>query len=253
MLIKIDSHFRRLGLNSGAVIHVGAHEAEEREIYLDLNLAPRVWIEAQPSLATALSARLHAPEDQVVQGAAWSERGMSFDFNVSSNSQSSSVLEFGTHSESYPDVTYIQTVKVKSIVLEDVLSDLESVTLLNLDIQGAELQALRGAGRALGKVKAIYTEVNFEKVYKDCALIGEIDDYLREFGFKRVLTFRTMDGWGDALYLSKNTRRRLSPSIWITRNQIRFIYLLELRAPKITKHLAAIIYKLGSLRKPWSS
>jgi hypothetical protein len=46
MLISINSHFHRLGLNSGAVVHVGTHEAEERELYLDLNLAPRVWIEA---------------------------------------------------------------------------------------------------------------------------------------------------------------------------------------------------------------
>jgi FkbM family methyltransferase len=233
MLIKIDDHFRRLGLSSGAVVHVGAHEAEERKLYLDLNLVPRIWIEAQPKLAAALSIKLHPPDDQILQGAAWSEVGMTFDFNVSSNSQSSSVLEFGTHSQNYPDIEYVKTVKVHSIVLEDVLSDLKSVTLLNLDIQGAELQALRGAGRALEKVKAIYTEVNFEEVYKDCALIAELDAYLREFGFKRVLTFQTKDGWGDALYLHNNYRHRFSPRIWATRNKFRFIWFLESYSPRL--------------------
>lgn len=227
MLIKIDHHFRRLGLSAGAVVHVGAHEAEERHLYLDLNLTPRIWIEAQPNLATALSAKFKSPEDRVVQGAAWSERGMSFDFNISSNSESSSVLEFGTHSENYPDITYVQTVEVNSIVLEDVLSELESVTLLNLDIQGAELQALRGAGRELTKVKAVYTEVNFEEVYKDCALIGELDEYLQEFGFKRILTFHNQGGWGDALYLNVNVRHGFLPSIWVARNQLRLKWFLE--------------------------
>ena len=227
MLIKIDTLFHKLGLNQGAVVHVGAHEAEERELYLALNLNPRVWIEAQPTLATTLTNRLHAPDDLVLQGAAWSERGLSFDFNVSSNSQSSSVLELGTHERNRPDITYVKTVKVNSIVLEEVLSKYDSVTLLNLDIQGAELQALRGAGRELTKVKAIYTEVNFEEVYKDCALIGDLDSHLKKFGFKRIITFRTQFGWGDALYLDKNTRRRFSLSIWRTRNHFRFDRLLE--------------------------
>lgn len=226
VLIKIESHFERLGLDSGSVIHVGAHEAEEREIYLALNLSPRVWIEAQPNLVAKLQNRLHPPEDQVLQGAAWSEPGISFDFNVSSNSQSSSILHFGTHLKNYPDIVKVQTIKVTSLVLEDVLAGLENVTLLNLDIQGAELQALRGAGKELEKVKAIFTEVNFEEVYKDCALIGELDEYLKEFGFKRVLTFRTQAGWGDALYLSENSIPRMSPRLLMAKNQLRLQYLL---------------------------
>ena len=238
MLLSINSHFHRLGLNSGAVVHVGAHEAEERELYLDLNLAPRVWIEAQPSLATALTNRLHAPDDQILQGAAWSERGVTFDFNVSSNSQSSSILELGTHSKNHPDITYVKTIKVNSIVLEEVLSKFDSVTLLNLDIQGVELQALQGARRELTKVKAIYTEVNFEAVYKNCALISDLDSYLKEFGFKRVLTFRTKNGWGDALYLGKSTRPRFSPSLWKARNQFRLVWFLEWGVPKLRNLLS---------------
>lgn len=239
MLIKIDNHFKRLGLDSGAVVHVGAHEAEERGVYLALNLTPRVWIEAQPSLAAALSSRMNSPEDSVLQGAVWSERGITFNFNVSSNSQSSSVLEFGTHAKNYPDITTVKTIEVESMVLEDVFADFKNITLLTLDIQGAELQALWGAGRELAKVKAIFTEVNFEKVYKDCALIDELDSYLRGFGFKRVLTFRTQAGWGDALYLSKNVRNRSSHTLWATRIRLHIRWTLEWGSPKLRKLLAS--------------
>lgn len=215
MLINITPLFGRLGLNSGCVVHVGAHEAEELGLYLKLNLSPRIWIEAQPRLASLLVDRLRPPHDLVLQGAAWSERGIPFQFKISNNSQSSSVLDFGTHAINYPDVTTIETVEVHSVVLEDVLSGLKDVTLLNLDIQGAELQALKGAAKELEKVKAIYTEVNFEEVYKECAVIGELDEYLMQFGFKRVLTIRTRAGWGDALYLKKEISTHLSPLFWL--------------------------------------
>ena len=50
----------------------------------------------------------------------------------------------------------------------------------------------------------IYTEVNIQEVYKGCNLIGELDDYLRRFGFERVAQQIYTDlGWGDAFYMKK--------------------------------------------------
>ena len=71
----------------------------------------------------------------------------------------------------------------------------------NFDIQGAELMALKGAGKAIEYAKALYLEVNTEEVYKGGCLISEIDDYLSTYKFKRVLTKMTEYGWGDALYV----------------------------------------------------
>lgn len=50
-------------------------------------------------------------------------------------------------------------------------------------------------------IDIIYTEVNFEEVYKGCCLVGELDNFLKEWGFTRVLTDDTPKLWGDALYL----------------------------------------------------
>jgi hypothetical protein len=71
-----------------------------------------------------------------------------------------------------------------------------------LDIQGAELKALKGMEEYLSKIDYIYTEVNSDYVYKDCALIGEVDEYLEKFGLKRVETqIYTEYRWGDAFYI----------------------------------------------------
>ena len=75
---------------------------------------------------------------------------------------------------------------------------------MNLDIQGAELLALQGIGEELTNLKAIFTEINTDYVYQECALITEIDQYLSNFGFERVETVMWSDHpWGDALYLKK--------------------------------------------------
>ena len=44
-----------------------------------------------------------------------------------------------------------------------------------------------------------------KEIYKDCAL-GEIDDYLSRFNFKRVETQWSNAGWGDALYIKNNIK-----------------------------------------------
>ena len=63
---------------------------------------------------------------------------------------------------------------------------IEKLNFVNLDIQGVELRALKSMEKYLQYVKYIYTEVNTEQVYKGCNLIGEIDEYLKRFGFVRV-------------------------------------------------------------------
>ena len=61
--------------------------------------------------------------------------------------------------------------------------------------------ALKGASKYIQHVKAMYLEVNEKKLYKNCGLIADIDLFLSDFGFKRVLTDITQYGWGDALYI----------------------------------------------------
>lgn len=126
-------------------------------------------------------------------------------FNISNNIQSSSILEFGTHSEEHPWVVYTDKVLKKSITVDTFFEkndlDASKYNFWNFDIQGAELIALKGATKSLQYVKALYLEVNEKELYKGCALIYEIDDFLSKHNFKRVLTKITRHGWGDALYL----------------------------------------------------
>jgi hypothetical protein len=89
------------------------------------------------------------------------------------------------------------------IILE---SNIQKITFIpynfiNLDIQGAELKALKGMEEYLPNIDYIYTEVNNDQVYKGCNVVTEIDEYLKTFGFHRVETSWCENyRWGDAFY-----------------------------------------------------
>lgn len=201
MLIDIRKILKSQNL-SGAVIHCGAHLAEENNLYRSLNLEPRYWVEAQSALCEILESRLKSDQDNVIRGAIWEFDGENLELIITNNSQSSSLLELGTHKETYPEVVEVNREFCPTVTLKTIVDKIVGpIALINLDIQGTELHALRGAGNSLNRVGMIYSEVNFGEVYKGCGQISELDRLLKGFGFRRVLTFRVQSAdWGDALY-----------------------------------------------------
>ena len=124
--------------------------------------------------------------------------------NIADNGQSSSILEFGTHKKSYPNISYLSSKEVDVIPLDNWIDEnnenRELYNFVNIDIQGYELEALKGMIKQLKYVDYLYLEVNFRQVYKNCSELKDIDNFLNIYGFKRVGMFRTNKGWGDAIY-----------------------------------------------------
>jgi FkbM family methyltransferase len=203
MLISVSQLTKILKVHSIGVVHVGAHLAEERQDYLENNWGKTLWIEAVNQNVEYIKNLIFQSGDLCIQALVWSESGKELDFNVSSNSQSSSIYEFGSHSKNYPDIVMSNKISLKTVRLDEIIPKDFIFDFVNLDIQGAELEALKGLGKKIETVKFIYTEVNKEEVYKGCPLISDIDEYLLSFGFIRVAVFWTNEGWGDAFYMRK--------------------------------------------------
>jgi FkbM family methyltransferase len=210
MLIDFRKLFPKYGIKPKGVLHVGANVGEEAPVYLELGIKRQLWVEANPDIAAKLADNLTTlgnNENSVVMNFAASDENGETILHVSNNgSQSSSILELGTHKVVHPDVHYVSDVEVSMQRLDTALSPYESfiqeIDFLNMDIQGAELKALKGMGDLLNNFKWAYLEVNKAELYKGCALVEEIDTYLLGFGFKRVETFWCGNtGWGDALYI----------------------------------------------------
>lgn len=85
----------------------------------------------------------------------------------------------------------------------------DRIDVIKIDTQGSELAILKGADRALRNVQAVEVEVEFNPLYEDVPLFGEIDAFLRERGFV-LWRFRDMahyaqegtpvDWWGEEFF-----------------------------------------------------
>ena len=205
MLIPVSELVTDFELKVNGVLHVGAHLAEESAEYERFNWTPVIWIEAQENLVKTLRQKLEPKGNKIIEAAVLDQNNIELVLNISSNSQSTSLLQFGTHSESYPSVKITDQVVVKTKRLDSLIDKNQMPNFINLDIQGVELKALHGLGKLIDEVKYIYTEVNRIEVYKNCTLIRELDIFLRSKGFKRIATrWHWLEGWGDALYAREN-------------------------------------------------
>ena len=203
MLISLHELIKKYNIIFKGILHVGAHECEELndyEKYLDRNKI--LWIEALNDKVEFCKNKYNNIQ---IENAVVSDKIENIKFNISNNGQSSSILELGLHKYFHPHVWYINSFMIETKLLKDIICNYDiNYNFLNLDIQGAELKALKGMESYLNKVDYIYTEVNSDYVYENCALITELDEYLLKFGLHRVETKWCENyRWGDAFYIRK--------------------------------------------------
>jgi FkbM family methyltransferase len=192
------------------VLHLGAHWGEEAGFYVgSLKVDRVIWVEALPEAVRILKQNVADNPKHTVYQACLSDRtGDKVKFNIANNQgQSSSFLEFGIHLEKHKEVKFIGSLEMTTVTCYDLLCATFPVFdknwFLNVDLQGAELKAIRGMGSLFHQFKYAYVEVNREELYKGCALVGEIDSYLAGFGFVGVKEKWTGAGWGDKMYVRK--------------------------------------------------
>ena len=194
---------KKYNLEYQNLCHVGAHKGDEIDDYSGLNLEKVVLIEPITANFLILQERIKYLENfRAIQVAAGDYDGETT-MNLASNDlQSSSILHPHLHLTEAPDVLFDGEELVKVDKLDSILGSDFQLDFLVIDVQGFEMHVLRGAVESLLSAKYLFIEVNRGETYFDCAKVWEIDTWLKEFGFQRVLT-RWWDLWGDSLYIRK--------------------------------------------------
>lgn len=207
MLIPFQDLFRRRGIKPAGVLHLGANSGQEAQEYQKVGVPKVIWVEAIPKIHQELVRNVERiPGHVALRACVGDEDGKPVTFHVASNGgQSSSVLELGTHKTEHPSVHYVgdiktEMVRVDTLLLRHHIALPPGPWFLNADLQGAELMALKGMGNLIWEFQWAYLEVNERPLYVGCPLVGEIDEWMAERGFRGVETKMTGFGWGDKLF-----------------------------------------------------
>ena len=115
------------------------------------------------------------------------------------------------HAAAAPDALVTGTEEVEVERLDDVDVVLPGErAYLKLDVQGAELEVLRGAVRTLEAVRVVEAELSTVELYEGQALLADVVDHLRGAGFDPIglePSFRDR-ATGDLLQVNGWFRRR---------------------------------------------
>lgn len=207
MIIPMARLVSEFGVRPRAILHVGAHLGEEAAAYHEAGAEYVLWVEANPELMGTLSDNVSRyPEQFAVQAAISDTLGATATLHLCSFTMASSLLVPKEHLTTYPGMHYSRSLEVETTTIDTLLRvshlGYDHFDFLNIDIEGAELLAFKGAEQTLPHLKWVYLEVNTREMYEGCAMVDEVDAYLGERGFDRVIS--ADEGWDhgfmDALY-----------------------------------------------------
>jgi len=169
------------------VVDVGANVGQfsllVRALHAD---AMSVAFEPLPD-AAARYRQVFADDKRVVlhEAAVSPERGTAT-MHISASADSSSLLPISDRqSELFPGTEEVGTADVEVGPLDAFVAG-ELVTapaMLKIDVQGFELEVLRGSVSLLAAFDYVYVEASFEALYEDQALFDDVAAFLKEQGF----------------------------------------------------------------------
>jgi FkbM family methyltransferase len=197
--------------DSPVIVDGGANIGTVTDTFLKHYRNPTIHaFEPRPDAAQTMETKYAYQPNVHVHMCALGSADDTLSLNIIGHETSSSFLQPSNINHTYhPNEMQVKariSVPVKRL---DSVLDCE-IDLLKLDLQGYELEALKGCGELLWRIKTITTEVEFVPLYDGQPLFSDIDLFLREQDFK---LFNLYELWtqedgqltaGDAAYL--NTR-----------------------------------------------
>lgn len=213
MLIPLNLLVTKYKIVTKGIIHIGAHLAEEAEIYNTCEFEKVLWIEGNIDLIPFLENKILNYPTQKVYHAMIDSLERDTTFHITNNLQSSSIFALKEHSTQYPGIVVEKIISCKTQRLDNFLKQNKiqhtDYNFLNLDIQGNELNALKSLGTILNNFDYVYTEIQITELYEKSHNLLQLDLFLYSQGFRRVETDLTYLSWGDAFYVRYSSKRNI--------------------------------------------
>lgn len=207
-LKQIIQHFNK---PITGVIHVGAFIGEEISTYLDNGIEHARFFEPQDEQFAILKSKCdNSAKDYLAYKVAIGSKDENKNLYISErdggiyngSGASSSLLRPKVHLSEHPEVRFVDKIVTEVKTLDSYNFD-KNFNMMNIDVQGFELEVLKGASNTLQNIDYIICEVNRDEVYEGCPHINDISDYLNTFHFSLIHAEWQSKSWGDALYVRR--------------------------------------------------
>lgn len=180
--VTLDVIRRRFASHRGIVLDIGAFDGDSAT-YLAKKLPGNRIIAFEPdpkSFNEAVNNCRGFRNIEVVNLGLSDQAGV-VDFHVTNDRVSSSLLPLGER----PEFSQTGTIKVGVTTLDEYMKEVTGeILLIKLDIQGAELKVLKKATATLNRTRLVLTEMLNESLYTGAGRYYEVDEVLRQAGFK---------------------------------------------------------------------
>lgn len=190
------------GFKPTGILHIGASELNEAQIYKDMGVSKVIWVEALPHDEKREN-KAKEFGHELFEHLPLSDKCECIEFYVSNNEVSSSMLPFKRHAEVYPDIVVKKKLRMMTVRADTLFGKglPPEIDTLVIDVQGAELKVLEGMGKLLEQIQRAFLEVNLKEMYSGCVLKPELDDWMAKAGFGNSEFYPVHDEeWGEGFW-----------------------------------------------------
>ncbi len=226
MNAEVTQKLRNAGISVNGVIMIGAHYAQELPYYRN-EFGCKYYLMFEPNMETYgrlidINTRYRSQDPSLkiktvnsALGSDPNKKYIEFFLETANTGASCSVLKPKKHLDHYPQIQFTNKSVVAHTTMDQYYSkDVDDASkqefqktfnFIQLDVQGFELEVLKGAVNTLSHIDAILTEINRDELYEGCAQHQELTDFLAPLGFEPVYTNWVEADWGDCLYVKKKS------------------------------------------------
>ena len=204
-------------LNSTGILHLGAHRGKEAEVYNWFNKKV-LWVEANPIIFDDLKDHIKFFYNQkAINALLGDEVKKNVDFYISNKDAScSSIFQFSKKVKDGKlwkkhQVKMLNKIKLKMLTLDRIVKrytiNIKNYNHWIIDLQGAELQTLKGAKNSLKFCKSISVEISKKDYYeKGSTKWQQLKKFLISCGFRTK--YEAKKNHCDVLFLKKKNNDR---------------------------------------------